>query len=433
MITHANDEGHESTYGQVLAVPSFRFLWFGQICSQLAVNTLLFVLALRVYHETGSNTAVSGLFLAYGIPAVLFGLVAGTAVDRLDKRRVLILCDIVRSFFVIGLLFLSRQIFMVYILTFLNAVVTQFYVPSEAPLIPKILPKHLLVSANSLFSFTFYSSLAIGTILAGPLLRFFGSYGVFFFIAALFLCASALSSRIRSQSYDTIGFRHVLGYDFRYVVVRIYQNLIEGVRYVSQSSELFDSIILLTGTQIIMALLGTLGPGFADRVLHIDIRDASILIVAPAVLGILLGALWVGTIGYKFKEQRLIQIGVNGAGWTLIAVAVLVRVLRIGYFSWVYEWHFVFPIIIVLFFLLGVANSFLDVPANSLLQEKAQGPLRSRVYGILGAFVGGVGILPVIIGGVLADTVGVGKVIFILGVIIAVYGVYRIRYNKIKA
>jgi DHA3 family macrolide efflux protein-like MFS transporter len=309
--------------------------------------------------------------------------------------------------------------------------VTQFYVPSEAPLIPKILPKHLLVSANSLFSFTFYSSLALGTILAGPLLRFFGPYGVFFFIAILFLSASALSSRIRSQSYDTIGFRHVLGYDFRYVVTRIYVNLIEGVRYVSQSGELFDAIILLTGTQIIMALLGTLGPGFADRVLHVDIRDASILIVAPAVLGILLGAVWVGTIGYKFKEHRLIQIGVNGAGWTLIAVAVMVRILRFDHFSWVYEWHLVFPVIIILFFLLGIANSFLDVPANAILQNKAQGPLRSRVYGILGAFVGGVGILPVIIGGVLADTVGVGKVIFILGAIIAVYGIYRVRYNKI--
>jgi MFS family permease len=429
MITHANGQNHESTYGKVLSIPSFRFLWFGQICSQLAVNTLLFVLALRIYSTTNSNIAVSGLFLAYGIPAVLFGLIAGTAVDRLDKRRMLILCDIIRSFFVIGLLFFSGNVFIVYVITFLNAVVTQFYVPSEAPLIPKIVPAGLLMSANSLFSLTFYSSLAVGTILAGPLLRVFGPQGVFMFIASLFLCASALSSGIRSQSAGTVGFRHVLGYDIRYVVVRIYQNLLEGVRYVSQSKELFDAIMLLTGTQIIMALLGTLGPGFADRVLHIDIRDASLFIVAPAVAGILLGALWVGTVGYKFKALRLIQVGVNAAGWMLVAIAVMARLLRSDHFSWLYTMNIVFPTIIILFFLLGVANSFLDVPANSILQQKAQGALRGRVYGILAAFVGGVGILPVVVSGFLADTIGIGKVIFMLGVALVVYGAYRIRYN----
>src|SRR3989344_3267149 len=110
MDIHANGTPGRSTYAQVLAIGPLRSLWFGQICSQMAVNTLLFVLALRVYDTTNSNTAVSVLFLAYGIPAVLFGLVAGTLVDRLDKRRVLVYSDIVRAIFVIGLLFLSHNV-----------------------------------------------------------------------------------------------------------------------------------------------------------------------------------------------------------------------------------------------------------------------------------------------------------------------------------
>lgn len=428
---HANDQTKDSTYKQVLTTRAFRFLWFGQICSQLAVNTLLFVLALRVYHVTNSNTAVSGLFLAYGIPAVLFGLVAGTAVDRLDKRRVLVYCDLVRSLFSVLLVFVSHQLFMVYIIMFVNAVITQFYVPSEAPLIPRLVSKNLLVSANSLFSFTFYSSLALGSVLAGPLLRLFGPMSVFFVIAGLFALASALSSRIPPQNEGTVGIRLILRYDFGYLFFRIWHNLVEGIQYVSRSKPLFDSIMLLTGTQIIMALLGTLGPGFADKVLHIDIRDASLLIVGPAVLGILLGVLWVGTIGYKHHPMRLINIGVNAAGWVLVVIALTVRFLRIPGFSWLYQTHVILPLEILLFFLLGVANSLLDVPANAILQAKAQGSLHGRVYGMLTAFVGGVGILPIIAGGVLADTVGIGKVIFILGACIIVYGIYRVRYNKI--
>ena len=371
MADETNNQVNKSTYREVLAIPSFRSLWFGQICSQLAGNTLLFVLALRVYQNTNSNTAVSGLFMAYGIPAVLFGIIAGTVVDRLDKRRVLMLCDIIRSFFVIGLLFLSWNMIFVYIITFLNAVITQFYVPAEAPLIPKLVPKDRLVSANSMFSFTFYSSLAIGSLLAGPLLRLFGSQGIFVLIAALFFTASFFSSRIRSQQEGTVGIRSIVGYNVGYLFSRIWFSLAEGVRYVTESKPLTDAIALLTGTQIILVMLGSLGPGFADRVLHIDILDASLYIVGPAVLGIILGALWVGTVGYRFKPARLIQFGITSAGVLLIVIAVTVRILRIPAFSWVYESHIVFPLEVFLFFLLGASNSFLDVPANSILQEKA--------------------------------------------------------------
>jgi MFS family permease len=430
MKSRANEVNTQSSYARVLSIAPFRALWFGQVCSQLAGNTLLFVLALRVYQSTGSNTAVSGLFIAYGIPAVLFGMVAGTAVDRLDKRRVMMLCDIIRAALVVGLLFFSHQIAIVYVLTFLNALLTQFYVPSEAPLIPKLVPdNNLLVTANSLFTFTFYSSLAIGTILAGPLLRIFGPQGIFFFIAALFLSASAFTSAIPSQSLGTVGLRFLAQFKLKYLLSRIWTDLTEGITYITKSKALFDSIILLTGTQIIFALLGTLGPGFADRVLAIDVRDASLLIVGPAVLGILVGVIWVGSVGYRYKPARLIQVGVTGAGWVLIAIAVSVRLLRSPVFAWAYAYNLVLPIVTILFFLLGIANSLLDVPANASLQGLAEGSMRGRVYGMLTAFVGGVGVLPVIVGGVLADTIGIGKVIFCLGVGIVVYAMYRLRYT----
>jgi MFS family permease len=312
----------------------------------------------------------------------------------------------------------------VYALTFFNAVITQFYVPSEAPLIPKLVRKELLVTANSLFSFTFYSSLALGTVMAGPLLRWFGPQGVFLVIAGLFLIASAFSSKIPSQSIDTYGFKHIFTLNPWYVISRIWKDLIDGIRYITGSKT------LLTGTQIIFALLGTLGPGFADRILGVDVRDASLLIVAPAVLGVLSGGVWMGLMGDRLKPSHLINIGVTGAGTALIVIAITARLFRLPLFHWVYTSQLVFPIEMLLFFLLGVSNSLLDVPANANLQNKAQGSMRGRVYGMLTAFVGGVGILPVIGGGLLADNVGVGKVIFGLGVGIVMYAIYRIRYTR---
>ncbi|KKW11606.1 MAG: Major facilitator superfamily [Candidatus Gottesmanbacteria bacterium GW2011_GWB1_49_7] len=414
----------------MLAISSFRALWFGQICSQLAANTLLFVLALAVYQATGKNTAVSALFLSYGVPAVLFGLIAGTAVDHLDKRRVLIYCDLVRAILTASLVFISGNIFLVYGITFVNAVITQLYVPSEAPTIPRLAPPHLIVPANSLFSFTFYTSLAVGSVLAGPLLRLAGSQAVFLIISFFFGVAAWNESRLPSQAAGTLGFTAILRHKVADIVRRVFSELMDGLRYVAQRRVLSDSLLLLTGTQIILVMLGTLGPGFADRVLEVDFRDASLLIVGPAVLGIIVGAIWVGMVGFKFKTERLIRVGILGAGIMLLLISLTVRLHRVPEVSWLFGDSVRLPLVFTLFFLLGVANSFLDVPANSVLQEEAKGSMRGRVYGILTAAVGGVGVLPVLVGGILADVVGVGKVVFALGFLVLSYGVWRMKYNR---
>ena len=428
MVTSANTQT-QSSYREVLTFPSFRHLWVGQIFSQLAVNTLLFVLALRLYQTTGSNTAVSGLFLAYGIPAALFGMVAGTIVDHLDKRRVLVYCDIVRALLVLILFFLSGNIFLVYLVMFVNAVITQLYVPSEAPIIPKIVPETHLVTANSMFSVTFYSSLAIGSVASGPLLRFVGPNWIFVVLSAFFFLAAWSEARLPSMAKGVLGFRTVFTYECSHIAVRIWEELTEGVRYVRASSVLTDSLLLLTGTQVIFAILGTLGPGFADRMMAIDVRDASLLIVGPAVLGILVGALWVGNFGYRFGSKALIRTGITGAGVALIVISLLVWFRSMVISSSPVLANVLLVVSVVLFFLLGFANSMLDAPANSRLQEEAKGSMRGRVYGMFTAAVGGIGILPVVIGGVLADVVGVGKVIFLLGLLILIYGIYRMKYN----
>ncbi len=430
MTIGANHEASRSSFTQVLAIPSFRALWFGQICSQLAANTLLFILALHVYQATGRNTAVSALFLAYGLPAVAFGMIAGTIVDHLDKRRVLIVCDLARAVLILSLLFFSGNIFLIYAVTFMSAIITQLYVPAEAPMIPKFVPEERIVSANSLFSFTFYSSLALGSVLSGPLLRVFGTHGIFVLISFVFILAAWNEMHLPSQAAGTWAFRAIFRHSIPDILRRVWGELVKGVRYVRKSRVLSDSLLLLTGTQIILVLLGTLGPGFADRVLQVDFRDASLLIVGPAVLGVIGGAIWVGAVGFRIPKERLIRTGVFGAGMLLLCISLVVRLHRVPQFSWMFGDSVRLPLVFLLFFLLGVANSFLDVPANSLLQDEAKGSMRGRVYGMLTAAVGGVGVLPVVVGGVLADVVGVGKVIFFLGLLITGYGAWRIRYNR---
>jgi MFS family permease len=413
----------------VLAIPAFRALWFGQVASQLAMNMLLFLLGLLLYERTGSNAAVSGLFLAYGVPAVFFGMLAGVVVDRLDRRAVLMLCDITRALLMIPLYFTFQNVGLVYVFVFVNAIINQFYVPAEAPTIPQLVPPELLVTANSLFSFTYYTSMALGFVLAGPLLRIFGETGGFALIAVLFVLAAASVSRIPRLGAGLRSFARIGGYSVSYIFMRIKGDLTAGISYVSSVPALKDALLLLTATQIILAMLGTLGPGFADRIIGIDITHASTLIIGPVVLGIVAGALWVGSRGFRIAPGKLIRVGILSAGILLMALSVGARIARTQGLS-AHPTAFGLAVFGVLFFLLGVANSFLDVPANSVLQKESQGSMRGRVYGVLAAAVGGVGMLPVVAGGFLADAIGVGKVILLLGAVVFGYGILRMRYNR---
>lgn len=419
-----------SSFGAVLTIRPFRTLWAAQLFSQLGFAILLFVLALRVYQLTGSNAAVSGLFLTFGVPAVIFGMAAGAIVDHMDKRIVLVGADLSRAVLVLGFFLFPGILPVMYLVSLATAVITQLYVPAEAPTIPRLVPNSLLVTANSLFSFTYYSSLAVGSIVAGPVLRLFGPHAVFLVISAMFALAAWFAWRLPRE----VGKKTHLPYPtiekIMHIARAVGTSVREGLAYVRSSPVITEALLLLTGTQVVLALLGTLGPGFADRVLEIDVRDASMLITGPAVFGIILGALWVGSVGNRIPAKKFIQIGITGAGMLLMLIAFSVRLKRVAVFSWFYADSIILPIEFLLFFLLGAANSMLDVPANSILQKEAGGSMRGRVYGLLTASVGGVGMLPVVATGLLADVVGVGKVILSLGVLITIYGVLRMRYNK---
>lgn len=410
----------------VLSNRLFRRLWLGQIFSQLASNILIFLLALLIYKVTRSNVAVSGLFLSYGIPSLLFGVMAGTIVDRLDRRAVLLAAHVTRALLIIAVFLFGEKISVVYVLVFGYAVLNQLTMPSEVPLIPQFVPKTHLVSANSLFSLTFYGSMAIGLISAGPVLRFLGRDGAYAALFVLYMFAAFFVYGIPPQGEGLKSLRKIFEYDIFYIFKRFFVNMELGIRYVARSPVLRDAVTLLTGTQIMLVLLGTLGPGFADKVLRIDIRDASLLVVGPIILGIVCGALWVGNRGYRFTPETLMHIGVIAAGVILIVTSALFAATNTIWFAQVPRFA-VLTAALGLFFLLGVSNSLLDVPSNAILQKEAQGDMRGRVYGILSALVGGAGILPVVISGVLADIIGVGTVIFILGSIVLVFGVLRRR------
>lgn len=395
---------------------NFRSLWLGQVTSQIAINMMAFVLMLRIYQTTTSNTAVSLLILTIGLPAILLGGISGTLVDRWEKRNVLIMTNLIRMILLLGFFASSETLAWVYLLVLAISITTQFFVPAEAPTIPRIVPQELLLTANSLFTFTFYTSMMVGFILSGPALKLFGPHNVFLFLAALLGLAAFFVAQISPErkKEEELSFAKV-------EIAKIYHEFIEGLRFIKKNAAIFQAIFLLTASQALIAALASLTPGFAHKVLAIDVEDASLAILGPAAVGMIIGALLVGQFGRGVARKKLINLGIILAGGLLLALAIIARLTNL-------------PLAMTILFLLGGANALVDVPANTSLQENAPADIRGRVYGVLTSLVGGAAILPVIVTGLAADLLGVGRVIFIIASLILFYGIYRLvkeRYNKL--
>ncbi len=394
----------------------FRNLWLGQMTSQVATNMLTFVLVLRIYQTTVSNTAVSLLILTLGLPAVVVGILAGTLVDSWDKRNVLIITNLLRTILILGFFFSSETPLWVYLLILAISITTQFFVPAEAPTIPRLVSKELLLPANSLFTFTFYTSMVVGYIFSGPALRFFGNHNVFLFLSALLAMAAFFVSQIPSE-----GKKAQVKMKFgKEEAVKIYRDFLSGLKFIKEEKEVGLAIFLQTVVQALFVCLATLAPGFADTILKIEVRDASYIILGPAGVGLILGALLVGQFGQKVSKERLINIGIVCAGVLLFLLAILA-----GWGGLV--------VTLLLLGLLGVFTALVTVSSSTMLQEYTPSALQGRVYGFVTAFVGGAAILPVAFTGLAADLFGIRIVIFFLALLVLAFAIYRLgkaRYNE---
>ena len=392
---------------EVLKIKSFRSLWLAQLFSQAGINLLTFVLAIETYHLTGRNTAVSLLTLSFIVPQALFGSLAGVIVDRYDKRIILFLTNITRAVVVLFFLLTGETVAFIYFLAILVSLITQFFVPAEAPMIPDLVPKSKLLTANGVFTLTIFVTMLLGGLFAGPLLDLFGLNLTIFFVFLVYVLASINIIQIPGQPIFPAVRRNIgLFANFldEKTIEKIKLEFIEGKNYVLKNRKILSAIFILVGSQTVIASISTLLPGFADANLKISVNDASIKLLGPAIFGIVIGAALVSQLGRKIKPHQAIPIGILGAGifMTLLGFAPNLVFAQVALFC------------------LGFSNALVDVSCNTVLQAETEEQVRSRVYGVLTALGGVVFILPVVLSGTLSDVFGVDRVFVGFGVIILI-------------
>jgi CRP-like cAMP-binding protein/predicted MFS family arabinose efflux permease len=199
----------------------FRLLWTAQLVSTVGTALTDLAAGILVFKATGSALSVGLMFMATAIPTLLVGLVAGVFVDRYDRRRIMVIADLIRAAIVVSIPFLvGINIALLYVAVAAVSTVSQFFNPANDAVLPEVATDEELAAANSWIMISSFGSTSIGFALSGLLAAAFDINWAFRLDALTFLFSAACLVFLRVGQIEAEGETSV-----RVVV----QNLRQGI------------------------------------------------------------------------------------------------------------------------------------------------------------------------------------------------------------
>ncbi len=305
---------------QVLRNPRFMALFGSQIFTQVGGNMVLFGLTITVFGLTNSNTSVSLLLLTFLVPAVIFGAIAGVFVDMFDRRTILVVTNFARGALFLLLVFFTDQLAVIYVVTALVATLTTFFAPAEAAMIPLVVKRDQLMTANSLFILALQGAFVLGFAVLGPLAQtIVGTQALIFIVAAAYGLGGLLCLILPPAPAGQMGGATLQS--ARSAVAATFDQLKEGIRYIRDHHNIFWSLTYLAMVASLIGVLGVIAPAFTRDVLGLE-EGQLIVILLPLGVGLVSGIAILSVIGKYLPRRRLIEGGMVALALSLVILGL---------------------------------------------------------------------------------------------------------------
>jgi MFS family permease len=360
----------------------FWMFLLGQTVSNVGSSFTIFVLPLLVFKLTGSAFNLALVASAEYIPYLLFGLIIGAWVDRVDRRRLMILTDIAQALVISSIPLLGAlgllSVWWIYAVGFVSSTLWIFFNTAEFAAVPSLVPEEDLPAANGYLQASYATATVVGPLLAGLLVAVAPIHLVLVVDALSFL-VSALAVGLVKVSFNDADSAE------RQRSERLQRDVVEGLRYVLGHP-------ILRNTCLMMALVSCVGfTVYAQLVFYAKER----LGASDTQVGLLYAAGSVGMIAFALVASPLrrrlsfskVMLGTLMLQGVLTVLLASTRAYWVGVLLWAVMWGLVV---------------LLDINSNSLWQMIVPNRLLGRVQSVvnvlswstipLGTFIGGVAI-----------------------------------------
>ncbi|MFN2227063.1 MAG: MFS transporter [Anaerolineae bacterium] len=404
----------------LLANGPFRRLWVAQFATVILVYGLSLAGAALVEERTQSSAQTGLVILSSILPAFLASLVAGAVVDRWGRKRMLVISHLARALvalaFWAGTAFFSAGVALaaVYAVNLAVSIFSQFAMPAELALLPDLVEEPQLPAANSLLQMGMLAGEGLGLVLLTPLLiKVYGVPAVGLSGAGLCLVAFFLVLSLPDDAPAPDRGSGRTG-------AELWADLQAGWRAISRDRVLGLIAIQATVAATLLLVLLSLMPGLVSRHLGLAVEDAPFVLL-PGGLGFVVMLYRVGRLGEQLRAQVYITAGLLGLG---VSTVLLGLVAADGGGIWV-----ALPTILGV----GLSLGAIVVPARVVLQRRPPREVRGRVIATQLTLSNAASVLPLLLGGSLADRWGIPPVMVGLGLVTlaaGMAGVFLVRSGR---
>jgi Na+/melibiose symporter-like transporter len=362
-------------------------------------------LAYSVYALTGSTLASAAALLSSFVPQVVVGSVAGVFVDRWDRKRTMVVANLVLAVGLLPLLLVSgaQQIWLVYVVLAAESVVEVFFAPAEQAMLPRVVPDADLVAANGLNGQARNLARLVGSGLGGVTAAVGGITAIAAADAATFLLAAFLVSRIRTSGRVEAAPSDDATEVVRGRVAGLVDEWRAGLRATWRSPVIRMLLVFTLITSTGEGIMGTLFAPYVRQVLHGGAEVYGLISGVQAIGGII-GGFLVASLADRWSP--VVMLGVGAVAFGLVDLAIFLYPLLL-----VSPWPAAAGMIVV-----GLPGAVTVAGLQTLFQRHTVDAERGRVFA-LGSLASSVTVVIGSLGaGLLGGSVGIMPVLAVQGV-----------------
>jgi dTMP kinase len=361
----------------VLAIKPFRKLWNAMLFSSLGdwlglLATTALAQQLSGGDYTTANFAIAGVFIARLLPAVFLGPIAGVIADKLDRRKLMVNCDILRTALYISIP-IANNYFWLYTAMILVECITLFWSPAKEASVPNLVPRDKLENANQVSLLAAYGTAPVAAALFTFLSLFTSAINAAFStnVTAVELALYANALSFAFAAFTIWGLREIpKGAAAKHATeTGILKSLHEGWKAVSGSKLIRGLIVGMVGAFVAAGAVIGLARTFVG-----DLGGGE------AAYGVLFGAVFTGlalgiALGPKifaqFSRRRLFGASLTISGAFLVALAAIPNLVLA-----------VFIVII-----LGAFSGITWVTGFTMLGMEVQDDVRGRTFAFVQSLI----------------------------------------------
>ncbi len=355
-----------NTFHTLLKDSRLMKLWVAQGVSTFGNMLTFLAIPILVYEETGSKAALSLTIFFGGVPQIIVGSFAGALVDRLDRRVIMVLGDVLRGLVMVPILFISGSwlIPTIYAVVAFKSLFGSFFQPAMSSVIPSLVQRDQLISVNSLFTFSFMTLQFLSPLVGAWLLGMIGIRMVLLIDIGSFIISALLIAWTAVPAHEV---RHPKPLSMESLV----EDIREGLHFIGGSKIL--KIMLLTGI-ICMLGQGFISPVWLPYIVEYlnEPKEKFGILVSMQGLGCIVGTIIIMLVGVRKKAsvKGLYMFFLAGSGITIFMQITTQK----------------FYIFLIWGTLVGVFLAARNVAHSTLIQHATEARMLGRVnssFGIL--------------------------------------------------